>query len=79
MPFAGSEYIGGCAERDDLVDRLAQATTHYARAVADFTVRRGTIGATAYSIAKASVEMARQDAEAARGSLLEHRREHGCG
>jgi hypothetical protein len=78
MPFAGSAYIGECAERDRLLDLLDEATTHYSRAVGDLTARMGTIQEPAYSLAKASVDMAREDAENARRALLNHREEHGC-
>ena len=78
MPFAGSQYIGSCADRDRLVDLLDDAAMHYAHAVGDLVARMGTLQEPAYSIARESVELARVKAEEARGLLLKHRQEHGC-
>ena len=78
MPFAESEYIYECAERDRLLDLIDEATTHCSRAVGDLAARMGTLEEPAYSIAKASVERAREHAEQTRTAVLKHREEHGC-
>jgi hypothetical protein len=79
MPFAGSEYIARCPERDRLTEELADATAAYTHAVGDMTVRIGTMPEAAYRITRDSVELARVKAENARAALLKHREEHGCG
>jgi hypothetical protein len=79
MPFAGSEYVARCVERDRLTDELENATAAYTHAVGDYTVRIGTMPEAAYRIARDSVELARVKAEQARIALLAHREEHGCG
>jgi hypothetical protein len=78
MPYAGLDYVGSCAEQDRLVDDLDDAATQYAHAVGDLVARMGTMQEPAYSMAKASVDIARQRAEDARKALLEHRKQHGC-
>jgi len=78
MPYAGLDYVPSCPEQDRLVDDLDETATQYAHAVGDLVTRMGTMQEPAYSIAKASVDIARQRAEDARQTLLKHREEHGC-
>ena len=78
MPFAGSEYVARCSERDRLRDELEDTTAAYTHAVGDLTVRIGTMPDVAYRIARDSVEIARMKAEQARRALMKHREEHGC-
>jgi hypothetical protein len=78
MLFTNSGFIVECEERDRLIALLDKAMTAYSRLDAQLVGSTEKIQGTAYVIARAAVEVAREQADEAQQALIKHRQDHGC-
>jgi hypothetical protein len=67
-----------CNERDELQDALDLAAAKFVCAAHQLSMTLAIMEETAYTLARGAVDVTRRNAEAARGALQKHRREHGC-